>query len=64
MRVLILATSFARMYTFITPKMIRKAAETEVPIMPPTLEKASKREETAAAVAATAMEVAITMLWM
>jgi len=44
------------------PRSSRKAAETEVPMMPPTREKAEKREETAEAVAATTMEVMMTIL--
>lgn len=40
----------------------RKAAETEVPIMPPIRLKVSNLEETAAAVAATVIEVMITIL--
>lgn len=47
---------------FIMPSNKRKAAETEEPIMPPIWEKLSKRLETAAAVAATMIEVTITML--
>ena len=43
-------------------RMIRNAAETEVPMMPPTLLKEPKRSETAAAVAATTMDVMITIL--
>lgn len=38
------------------------AAETEVPIVPPTREKRSKSSEIAAAVAATAIEVIMTIL--
>lgn len=41
---------------------MRKAAETELPIIPPTLLKAPNLVETAEAVAATMMEVAMTML--
>ena len=44
------------------PSRIRKAALTEVPIMPPTVLKLSKREDTAAAVAATTIDVIITIL--
>lgn len=44
------------------PSKMRNAALTDVPIMPPTVLKLSKREETAAAVAATTMEVMITIL--
>ena len=40
----------------------RKAAETDVPIMPPMRLKESNLEETAAAVAATVIEVMITIL--
>lgn len=55
-------TSFHRIHIFSILRMMRKAAETEVPIMPPTLLKEPKRSETAAAVAATTMEVMITIL--
>lgn len=44
------------------PSRIRKAALTEVPIIPPTVLKLSKREDTAAAVAATTIDVIITIL--
>lgn len=47
---------------FITPSNKRNAAETEEPMMPPMWEKLSKRLETAAAVAATMIDVTITML--
>ena len=50
------------MYAFIRPRRIKNAALTEVPIMPPTVLKLSKREETAAAVAATTIEVMMTIL--
>lgn len=42
--------------------MSRKAAETEVPMIPPTRSNESKRSLKEAAVAATAMEVNITIL--
>jgi hypothetical protein len=42
--------------------MIRKTADTELPMMPPTNEKVSKRSEIAAAEAATRIEVMMTML--
>jgi hypothetical protein len=45
-----------------TPKKIKNAAETDVPIMPPTREKESKRSEIEAVVAATTIEVMITIL--
>lgn len=41
---------------------MRNAADTEVPIMPPTLEKAEKWEEMADAEVATTRDVIITML--
>lgn len=50
------------MYAFIRPSRIRKAALTDVPMIPPTVLKLSKRSETAAAVAATTMDVMITIL--
>lgn len=50
------------MYRFMIPRRMRKAAETEVPTMPPTLEKPSNLLETAEAVAATTMDVMITIL--
>lgn len=43
--------------------MIRKAADIEVPMMPPTLLNAPNLLLTADAVAATAIDVMITMLW-
>lgn len=43
---------------------MRKEAETEVPIMPPTCEKVLNLVEMASAVPATAMEIIITMLYM
>lgn len=55
--------SLYRMKTFIIPSTIRKVAETLLPIMPPTREKAPNREETAAAVEATTIEVITTMLF-
>lgn len=42
---------------------MRKEAETEVPMMPPTREKVLNLEEMAEAVPATAMDIIITMLW-
>lgn len=50
------------MYAFMMPSRMRKAALTELPMMPPTVLNESKRCETAAAVAATTMEVMTTML--
>jgi hypothetical protein len=50
------------MYAFMIPSRIRNAALTEVPMMPPTVLKLPKRFETAAAVAATTMEVMMTIL--
>lgn len=43
---------------------MRKEAETEVPIMPPTREKVLNLVEMASAVPATAMQIIITMLYM
>lgn len=50
------------MYMFIMPSTMRKVADTEVPTIPPTFEKLSNRFETADAVAATTMDVIITIL--
>lgn len=47
---------------FKTPRMIRKPADTEVPIMEPILLKVPNLELMAEAVAATTMEVIVTML--
>jgi hypothetical protein len=44
------------------PSNIKKAALTELPIIPPILLKLSNFDETAAAVAATTMEVMMTIL--
>jgi len=55
-------TSLYRMYMFMTPRTIRKAADTEEPMMAPTLPKVANRPLTAEAVAATVMDVTITML--
>lgn len=44
------------------PSKIRNAALTDVPMMPPTVLKLPKRFDTAAAVAATTMEVMMTIL--
>lgn len=44
------------------PNMMRNAAETEDPMMPPTREKASNLLDTAAAVPATTNDVTITIL--
>ena len=41
---------------------MRKAALTDVPMIPPTVLKLSKRDDTAAAVAATTIDVTMTML--
>jgi hypothetical protein len=51
------------MYPFNMPRTIRNVADTEVPTMPPTLEKESKRSLKEAAVAATAIEVMTTILF-
>lgn len=45
-----------------TPRMIRKPAEIDVPTMPPTLLKAPNLELMAEAVAATTTDVSITIL--
>lgn len=50
------------MYMFKTPRMMRKLADTEVPMMEPILLKAPNLELMAEAVAATTMEVIVTML--
>lgn len=47
---------------FMMPSRIRKAADTDVPIMPPTREKLSNLSDTAEAVPATTMEVTMTIL--
>ena len=44
------------------PSMMRKAAETDVPMMPPILLKAPNLELMAEAVAATTMDVMMTIL--
>lgn len=54
--------SLYRMKMFIIPSTIRKVAETLLPIIPPTRENAPNRDETAAAVDATTIEVMTTML--
>lgn len=50
------------MYTFMAPRMIRNAAEMEVPMMPPTREKESNLPDITDAVPATTTEVMMTML--
>lgn len=45
-----------------TPRKIKKAAETDVPMIPPTRENESKRDEMDDVVAATTMDVTITIL--
>lgn len=47
---------------FSSPKMIKKLADTEVPMIPPTRLKAPNLELMAEAVAATTMDVTTTML--
>lgn len=47
---------------FSSPKMIKKQADTEVPMIPPTRLKAPNLELMAEAVAATTMDVTTTML--
>ena len=54
--------SLYSIYALINPNKMRKAADTEVPMIPPTREKAPNFFETAEAVAATTMEVMITIL--
>ena len=54
--------SLYKMNTFMIPSTIKKVAETLLPMMPPTLENAPNRDETAAAVEATTMDVITTML--
>ena len=50
------------MCMFITPRIMRNAAETELPIIPPILLKAPNLELMAEAVAATIIEVIMTIL--
>ena len=50
------------MYKFIRPKMIKKDAETELPMIPPTRLNASNLLLMADAVAATTKDVTMTML--
>lgn len=50
------------MQAFITPSRIRKAAETDEPMIEPTSENAPKRFDIAAELAATMMEVMITIV--
>jgi hypothetical protein len=54
--------SLYKMNTFMIPSTIRKVAETLLPMIPPTLENAPNRVETAAAVEATTIDVITTML--
>jgi len=51
------------MYIFNIPSMIKNPAETDVPIIPPILLNAPNLELIAEAVAATTMEVIMTMLF-
>lgn len=44
------------------PRKIKKAAETDVPMIPPTRENESKRSEMEAVVAATTSDVTMTIL--
>lgn len=55
-------TSLYRIYRFINPSKMRKAAETDVPIMPPIVLKVPNFELMAEAVAATIIEVMTTIL--
>jgi hypothetical protein len=50
------------MYRFMTPSRSRKEAETEEPMIPPMWEKLSNLLETADAVAATMMDVMMTIV--
>lgn len=50
------------MYVFMIPSRIKNPAFTDVPMIPPMVLKLPHREETAAAVAATTIEVMMTML--
>ena len=50
------------MYTFSIPSIRRNAADTDVPMIEPTLLKAPKRALMAEAVAATRIVVIVTML--
>lgn len=54
--------SLKRMYAFMIPSKIRKVALTELPMIPPMVLKLSNLEEMAAAVAATTMDVIMTIL--
>ena len=54
--------SLYKMYPFMIPSRIRNAELTELPMMPPTVPNVSKLEDTAAAVAATTIEVMMTIL--
>lgn len=59
---LICFTSLNKMYRFKMPRIIRKEAETDVPMIPPTLLKESNLSLIAEAVAATTIHVTITIL--
>lgn len=52
------------MYPFMTPKRIKNAELTELPMMPPIEPYLSNLSDTAAAVAATTIEVTMTILEM
>jgi hypothetical protein len=54
--------SFQKIQAFMIPNTMRNTAETEDPMIPPTLLKLSNLSLTAAAVAATAIDVTITIL--
>lgn len=54
--------SLYKIYPFIRPSRIKNAALTELPMIPPMVLKLSNRDEMAAAVAATTMEVMMTIL--
>ena len=50
------------MYPFIKPSRIKNAALTELPMIPPIVLKLSNLDDTAAAVAATTIDVIMTIL--
>lgn len=54
--------SLYKIYAFMSPSNMRKAAETDVPIMPPTLLKELNLSLIAKLVAATTTDVIITIL--
>ena len=62
MSFLICCTSLKQIYIFKIPRMIRNPADTEVPMIPPVLLKVPNLSLIAEAVAATTIEVMITIL--